>query len=139
MMPEMDGPTFCETLRRDPSMKSTYILLMTAHDQPAQIAEGLARGADDFLSKSASKEEIRARVLAGLRTSRLVRELETTATKLASSLLLLQTKQAEMDADLQSAASFVHSLLPSQGSPVPGIALAWEYQPSLMLGAISSM
>lgn len=134
MMPEMDGPTFCETLRRDPSMKSTYILLMTAHDQPAQIAEGLARGADDFLSKSASKEEIRARVLAGLRTSRLVRELETTAAKLASSLLLLQTKQAEMDADLQSAASFVHSLLPPQGSPVEGIALAWEYQPSLMLG-----
>ncbi len=134
MMPEMDGPTFCETLRRDPSMKSAYILLMTAHDQPAQIAEGLARGADDFLSKSASKEEIRARVLAGLRTSRLVRELETTAAQLASSLLLLQTKQAEMDADLQSAASFVHSLLPPQGSPLQGVALAWEYQPSLTLG-----
>ncbi len=134
MMPEMDGPTFCETLRRDPAMKSTYLLLMTARDQPAQIAEGLARGADDFLSKAASKEEIRARVLAGLRTSRLVRELETTAAKLESSLLLLQTKQAEMDADLQSAASFVHSLLPHQGSPIPGIALAWEYQPSLTLG-----
>ncbi|MCX5720530.1 MAG: SpoIIE family protein phosphatase [Nitrospirae bacterium] len=134
MMPEMDGPTFCETLRRDPAMKSMYLLLMTARDQPAQIAEGLARGADDFLSKAASKEEMRARVLAGLRTSRLVRELETTAAKLESSLLLLQTKQAEMDADLQSAASFVHSLLPRQGSPIPGIALAWEYQPSLTLG-----
>lgn len=134
MMPGMDGPTFCETLRRDPAMKSTYLLLMTARDQPAQIAEGLARGADDFLSKATSKEEIRARVLAGLRTSRLVRELEATAEKLESSLLLLQTKQAEMDADLQSAASFVHSLLPPQGSPIPGIALAWEYQPSLTLG-----
>ena len=39
---------------------------MTAHDTPAQIAEGLVRGADDFLSKSASKQEIIARVLAGL-------------------------------------------------------------------------
>ncbi|MGH9421253.1 MAG: response regulator, partial [Thermoanaerobaculia bacterium] len=74
MMPEMDGPTFCEAVRCDPLLKSSQLLLMTAHDQPAQIAEGLARGADDFLSKAASKQEIAARVLAGLRTSRLVRE-----------------------------------------------------------------
>jgi len=134
MMPEMDGPTFCETVRRDPTMKSIYMLLMTSHDQPAQIAEGLARGADDFLSKAASKQEITARVLAGLRTGRLVRELETTGAQLESSMLLLQTKQTEMEADLQSAAAFVHSLLPQPGSPAPGLSLAWEYQPALTLG-----
>ena len=134
MMPEMDGPTFCETVRRDPLLKSSQLLLMTTHDTPAQIAEGLARGADDFLSKSSSKQEIIARVQAGLRTSRLVRELETTGNQLESSLLLLQKQQAETEADLQSAATFVRSLLPPQGSPVQGIALAWEYQPSLLLG-----
>lgn len=134
MMPVMDGPTFCEAVRRDPLLKSSQLLLMTAHDQPAQIAEGLARGADDFLSKSASKQEITARVLAGLRTSRLVRALETTGDELESSMLLLQRKQAETEADLQSAARFVQSLLPPQGNPVQGIALAWEYQPSLALG-----
>jgi sigma-B regulation protein RsbU (phosphoserine phosphatase) len=134
MMPEMDGPTFCEAVRRDPLLKCSQILLMTAHDKPAQIAEGLVRGADDFLSKSASKQEITARVLAGLRTSRLVRELEMTGNELESSILLLQKKQAETEADLHSAATFVQSLLPPQGSPVHGIALAWEYQPSLTLG-----
>lgn len=134
IMPEMDGPTFCEALRRDPLLKSSQVLLMTSHDQPAQIAEGLARGADDFLSKSASKQEMTARVLAGLRTSRLVRELETTGDELESSMLLLRKKQAETEADLQTAATFVRSLLPSQGCPVQGIALAWEYQPSLTLG-----
>lgn len=134
MMPEMDGPTFCEAVRRDPLLKSSQLLLMTAHDQPAQIAEGLVRGADDFLSKSASKQEITARVLAGLRTSRLVRELETTGDELKSSMLLLQKKQTETEADLQTAATFVQSLLPPQGSSVHGIALAWEYQPSLTLG-----
>lgn len=134
MMPEMDGPTFCETVRRDPLLKSSQILLMTAHDKPAQIVEGLERGADDFLSKSASKQEITARVMAGLRTSRLVRELETTSNQLESSLLLLQGKQAETEADLQTAAAFVQSLLPPQGSPAQGIALAWESQPSLALG-----
>lgn len=134
MMPEMDGPTFCETVRRDPLLKSGQLLLMTAHDQPAQIAEGLARGADDFLSKSASKQEIIARVLAGLRTSRLVRELETTGKELESSLQLLHKKQAETEADLQSAAAFVRSVLPPQGRIAQDLELAWEYQPSLMLG-----
>ena len=134
MMPEMDGPTFCEAVRRDPLLKSSQILLMTAHDKSAQIAEGLVRGADDFLSKAASKQEIIARVLAGLRASRLVRELETTGDELKSSMLLLEKKQAETQADLHTAAEFVRSLLPQQGSPVRGIELAWEYQPSLTLG-----
>jgi sigma-B regulation protein RsbU (phosphoserine phosphatase) len=134
MMPEMDGPTFCETVRRDPVLKSSQLLLMTSQDKPAQIAEGLARGADDFLSKSASKHEIVARVQAGLRASRLVRELETTAGELASSMQLLQLKQEETEADLQTAAAFIRSQLPPQGNPVQGISLAWEYQPSLLLG-----
>ena len=134
MMPEMDGPTLCEAVRRDPALKSSQILLMTSHDKPAQIAEGLVRGADDFLSKAASKQEMTARVLAGLRASRLVRELETTGAQLASSMRLLERKQAETETDLQSAAAFVHSLLPSQGNPVPNVVLAWEYQPSLLLG-----
>ena len=134
MMPEMDGPTFCEAVRCDRLLKSSQLLLMTAHDQPAQIAEGLARGADDFLSKSATKQEMIARVLAGLRTSRLVRTLETTGEELKSSMLLLEKKQAETEADLQTAAAFVQSLLPSPGSSVHGITLAWEYQPSLTLG-----
>ena len=134
MMPEMDGPTFCEAVRCDLLLKSSQLLLMTAHDQPAQIAEGLARGADDFLSKSATKQEMIARVLAGLRTSRLVRTLETTGEELKSSMLLLEKKQAETEADLQTAAAFVQSLFPSPGSPVHGITLAWEYQPSLTLG-----
>lgn len=134
MMPEMDGPSFCEAVRRDSLLKLSHILLMTAHDQPAQIAEGLARGADDFLSKAASKQEVTARVLAGLRTSRLVRELEMTGSQLESSMLLLQTKQTEMEADLQSAATFVRSVLPPVGNVAQGIALAWEYQPALTLG-----
>ena len=58
MMPEMDGLTFCDAIRRDPQLKSSQILLMTDHDTSAQIAEGLVRGADDFLRKSASKQEM---------------------------------------------------------------------------------
>ena len=54
MMPEMDGPSFCELVRQDPLIQSSQILMMTGHDRPEEIAEGLSRGADDFLSKAAS-------------------------------------------------------------------------------------
>ena len=51
MMPEMDGPTFCEQVKADEHLKSKHFILMTSLDQPDQIAEGLSRGADDFLAK----------------------------------------------------------------------------------------
>lgn len=127
VMPEMDGPTVCEQVRLDPDILSSQIILMTSHDQPEQIAEGLARGADDFLSKAASKQEILARVQSGLRAASLVRSIESTRDE-------LRTKQEELEGELRSAASYIHSLLPAAGEVVPGIRMSWTYRPSLALG-----
>ncbi len=127
MMPEMDGPTLCEAVKSDERLRSTYIILMTALDQPAQIAEGLTRGADDFLTKSASEQEIHARVNAGLRTCQLIK-------KLADSHRVILAQQQALDTELQSAGDFVVSLLPVQGNPVSNVELAWQYRPSSRLG-----
>ena len=48
MMPELDGPGLCKAIKQDERFRSIHFILMTALDQPAQIAEGLTRGADDF-------------------------------------------------------------------------------------------
>jgi len=127
MMPEMDGPTLCETMKADERFRSIPVLLMTALDQPAQIAEGLRRGADDFLNKSCSTEEMTARISAGLRTGELIKSL-------ADSNALISKQQAELNAEVQSAATFVTSLLPLPGEIVPGIELTWEYRPSSQMG-----
>lgn len=127
MMPEMDGPTFCEQVRRDPELRSTQLLLMTGHDQPEQIAEGLARGADDFLSKAASRQEIVARVQAGLRAATLVRSLERARDE-------VERKQQELERELLSASRYVRSLLPTPGELLPGVELVYAYRPSLVLG-----
>ena len=127
MMPELDGPSLCERVRADPALATNQIIMMTSHDQPEQIAEGLARGADDFLSKAASKQEILARVQAGLRTHALVKQLEQTRDD-------LRAKQEVLEEDLSSSARFVRSLLPEPGEPVPGMKMAWAYLPSLTLG-----
>jgi sigma-B regulation protein RsbU (phosphoserine phosphatase) len=127
MMPEMDGPTFCEVVRQDPELLSSQILMMTSHDQPEQIAEGLARGADDFLSKAASKHEITARVQAGMRTATLIRTLEHVTEE-------IRKKQEMLERELQSAARYVESLLPATGMLVPGVQMVHAYRPSLGLG-----
>jgi sigma-B regulation protein RsbU (phosphoserine phosphatase) len=55
LMPEMDGPTFCEQVRRDLVLFFSQILMMTPQDQPEHLAESLGRGADDFVSKAATQ------------------------------------------------------------------------------------
>ena len=127
VMPEMDGPTVCEQVRQDPDILSSQLILMTSQDQPEQIAEGLARGADDFLSKAASKQEVVARVQAGLRAASLVRSIESTRDE-------LRTKQDELERELRSAADYIQSLLPVAGEIAPHINMAWTYRPSLALG-----
>lgn len=134
IMPKVDGPTICEELKRDPIHRTTQLILMTAHDEPEQIAEGLARGADDFLSKSASLQETTARVQAGLRTHALVKELERARDTLNRSYQLLARHQEELEADLRSAAEFVQSLLPPPGAWTPGVRISWQYLPSKALG-----
>ena len=99
MMPALDGPSVCEAIRMDVELKSSHVVLMTAHDRPDQIAEGLSRGADDFLSKSASKQEILARVQSSLRSNALVREIERTRDDLDVSHRLLVAKQQELEAN----------------------------------------
>ncbi|MFA9562670.1 MAG: PP2C family protein-serine/threonine phosphatase [Nitrospirota bacterium] len=127
MMPELDGPGLCKAIKQDQRFRSIHFILMTALDQPAQIAEGLTRGADDFLPKSASDQEVLARVRAGLRARQLLLDLE-------ESYRVITEKQAQLDAELYSASEFVRSLLPVQGAAAPGIQLAWEFLPSSQLG-----
>ncbi len=65
MMPEIDGVEVC---RRARAMdKLVYILLLTARTAKEQLVEGLQAGADDYLTKSFNKEELHARLKAGLR------------------------------------------------------------------------
>jgi sigma-B regulation protein RsbU (phosphoserine phosphatase) len=127
MMPELDGPSVCELVRRDPEICSSQILMMTGHDQPDQIAEGLARGADDFLSKAASPQEIAARVQAGMRAASMIRRLEHATDE-------IRRNQDAIERELQSAARYVESLLPPAGTLLPGVELAHAYRPALTLG-----
>lgn len=67
MMPRRDGPTVCRELRKRADRPYVYVLLLTAKTQEKDLIEGLGAGADDYLTKPFSAEELRARLFAGER------------------------------------------------------------------------
>ena len=66
MMPVMDGPSICRAVRTAGG-RYVYILLLTAKGQESDLVEGLEAGADDYLIKPPSFEELRARLFAAER------------------------------------------------------------------------
>lgn len=62
MMPEMDGMEVCTKLRQDKN--TTPILMLTARTQTQDKVKGLNIGADDYLAKPFSFDELIARIRA---------------------------------------------------------------------------
>ena len=67
MMPEMDGPAVCQSVRALTQRPYVYVTLLTSKDSTADLVEGLDAGADDYLTKPCNPEELRARLRAGQR------------------------------------------------------------------------
>jgi putative two-component system response regulator len=66
-MPNMDGVSLCREIRRRPSIQYTYIILVTCRSEHESLLMGLDAGADDYLSKPISPDELRLRINAGKR------------------------------------------------------------------------
>ncbi len=62
MMPEIDGFTTCRHIKEHSRWKNIPVIMVTALDDRETLREGFEAGANDFVSKSASAIELRARV-----------------------------------------------------------------------------
>lgn len=62
MLPETDGFAVCRALRADHALAEIPIILVTALSDRSSRMEGLAAGADDFISKPFDRAELRARI-----------------------------------------------------------------------------
>lgn len=67
MMPGMDGLQLCRNIREAPFDRYVYIIVLTAKDRKADLVEVFQSGADDYIPKPFDPEELKARVLTGLR------------------------------------------------------------------------
>jgi two-component system, OmpR family, response regulator MprA len=67
MLPDIDGLQVCRRLRANALTANVPILMLTAKDEVPDRVSGLESGADDYLTKPFSFEELLARVRALLR------------------------------------------------------------------------
>jgi DNA-binding response OmpR family regulator len=62
MMPKMDGFELTRRLRAEEATSRIPIILLTARAQDADLQQGFDAGADDYIRKPFSPQELRARV-----------------------------------------------------------------------------
>ena len=66
MMPKLDGYEVTARLRSDERTRHTPVILLTARVQEEDVARGTQAGADDYVKKPFSTQELRERVQAAL-------------------------------------------------------------------------
>ena len=67
-MPKMDGFEVARTIKADPAMSGTTVILLTARGQAVDREQGLEAGADEYLTKPFDPDDLlrRARAALGL-------------------------------------------------------------------------
>lgn len=116
MMPGMSGVEFCAAFRARSRATYGYFILLTSKSEKAAVASGLESGADDFLTKPVSGDELRARLIAGARILSMEQELKAKNAVIADTLAELQSVHALIDKDLQQARILQHSLMPNRSA-----------------------
>jgi len=69
MLPDMSGPEFARSLRRDELTRDLPIIMLTARSMEDDKVRGFDSGADDYITKPFAARELVARIRAVLRRS----------------------------------------------------------------------
>ena len=118
LMPDIDGLDVCAQIKQDPSLSSTFFILLTSRSAVEDKVKALDSGADDFLSKPIEKIELIASVRAGLRLYQLNQDL--------------QRQKQLLESELTEASEYVRSLLPV--SLEGDVNIRTQFIPSSQLG-----
>ena len=75
-MPDIGGLELCKHIRRDFPDCHCHLILLTSNREKEQVVEGLAAGADDYVTKPFHSGELIARVEVGRRIVELHRQIQ---------------------------------------------------------------
>jgi DNA-binding response OmpR family regulator len=70
MMPLKSGFEVCASVRADPALAGTRILMLSAKGRDTDLAKGMALGADAYMTKPFATRELVARVAEMLQQAR---------------------------------------------------------------------
>ncbi len=105
-MPRLSGLDVCRAIRTQAGPGYVYLILVTVHDSPAAIVEGLSAGADDFIRKPFNPSELIART----RTGERILSLETRDVAIFAMAKLAESRDPETGAHLERVRSYCHVL-----------------------------
>lgn len=134
MMPGMSGIDFCRTLRAMKGDGYIYFILLTSKTETAEVAMGLDVGADDFLTKPITGDELRARIAAGERILRMERQLQEKNRQLSATLVELRGLYDSINRDLIEARKLQQSLVRERFRRFDGADVSLLLQPSGHVG-----
>jgi len=99
MMPGLSGRETCERIKAAPTVRDIPLIMLTALEDREAMIQGLSAGADDYISKSADLQVLKARVRAQIRR----RQLEDEHRRVREELLRKEIEAAEAHAARQLA------------------------------------
>ncbi|MFN6976821.1 MAG: PP2C family protein-serine/threonine phosphatase [Gemmobacter sp.] len=134
VMPGMSGLDFCRAFRALPQEDYGYFILLTSKSATEEVARGLDVGADDFLAKPVSADELRARLKAGERILGMQRELRDKNRLLGAALDELQGVYDSLDRDLIEARKLQQSLVRDRHRDFGTAAVSLLLRPSGHVG-----
>lgn len=133
VMPLMDGPTLCRTIRAAVLPHYVYIILLTGMSGKHSLIQGMEAGADDFATKPIVREELAVRLRAAQRILDLEHSLEEKNRHLETVNQSLSATQRLIESDLERAAALQTGVLPNQ-KLFGRISLDWFFQPAQYIG-----
>lgn len=86
LMHELDGVEVCRKVRADERLKGMYLILLTSRTSKQHIVEGLAAGANDYVTKPFDPDELRARINVGVQVMQLQSDLARRVCQLEEAL-----------------------------------------------------
>ncbi|OLQ93504.1 regulator [Vibrio panuliri] len=126
LMPGMSGIELCQTLKNREFGRYIFFVLLSSKNDQESIVTGIDAGADDFIDKKTSVEELEARVRAGFRTLALHNEVVLKNQE-------LDTAYETIKRDLDSAGDLIKQILPKQ-KHFPALELSYVSIPSAQIG-----
>lgn len=114
MVPELDGLGLCRLIRAGGADSYTYVILLSAKSEQDDRLEGLAAGADDFLTKPLSRPELAARLHVAERILDYQQRLQTLNAELRRHEAIQQRYAGMADAALSDAAKLLAGLRAEQ-------------------------
>ncbi|MBZ5527178.1 MAG: response regulator [Acidobacteriia bacterium] len=128
VMPRASGFDVCQAMKAMPETRLIPVVLVTGLHSAKDRIHGIECGADDFLKKPVSKEELLARVHSLLRIKHFTDELESAESVLFSLALSIEGKDPYTDGHCKRLASYSMALAERLG-------LSEELQVALRRGA----